>query len=301
MLPLLKEMSLTVAAVRDDSIVAGAVILDEFAFDDSFPHGSIYTITDSLAQDRGLFPMTFVGLDYDARGLLWAVAEGGDVLILDETGVTEDGIDDLRAPLRDLLAIDGAVLVCGGNHQVYRRRNTEDWEDIGPDADLQEDYPENHFEAIAGFSASELYAAGRDGVIWWYDGAVWTPVQATTNLAFLCVTCADDGVVYLGGQAGVVAHGRRDSFEVVTPPEPLADIWGIAEYAGHVRVAMHRALMIFDRDEGLAVDPDAMELAETFYNLARGPDSLWSLGEKDVLRLRGDTWEAFDEVPVQSE
>ena len=64
---------------------------------------------------------------------------------------------------------------------------------------------------------------------------------------------------------------------------------------------MHRALMIFDRDAGLAVDPDAMELAETFYNLERGPDSLWSLGEKDVLRLRGDAWEALAEVPVQSE
>lgn len=300
MRPILNEMSLTVAAAKDDEDAAAALVIDEFAYDDSFPHGALYRFNQDAARELGLKSMTMVGMAFDPSGRIWFAAEGGDVLIFDGTAFVEDGIDDLRAPLRDLLVIEGGVFVCGGNHQVYRRKGIEDWVDIGPGDDLRASFPENHFEALDAFTAQEIYAAGRDGVIWWFDGSEWTPVQTATNLSFLSVSCGADGVVYLGGQGGIVAIGRHDAFELYSPPSAMNDIWGIAHYQSKTYVAMTRALMTFSPDDGLVVEPDAMELGETFYTLKQAGASLWSFGQKDVLRLSDGGWIALEEVPVVS-
>lgn len=295
MQPLLDNMSLTIAAARDDNEFCTAIVLDEFAFDETFPHGTVCRIRDGKPKSLGLFPMAFNGITY-ADDTIIAVSEGGDVQIFTGEDVQEDGIDDITGPILDVLAIGGEIFVCGANHQVYRRTGFEQWVDIGPQERDQQDFPSNHFKAIDGFSVNELYCAGRDGVIWWFDGRSWTPIQAGTNLSFLCVTCGDDGRVYLGGQAGVVAAGRGDEFTIYTPDDPMSDIWGIARFKGKVYTSMMRALSSWNAEDGFEIIPDAMELAETFYTLEIGENTLWSVGAKDVLRFDGEVWEDVDHV-----
>ncbi|MBU2980558.1 hypothetical protein KO498_01910 [Lentibacter algarum] len=304
MIPLLMDLSITKAAVRNGEEASVALVLDELAFDTSEPHSAVYTVTPTLASQVEFYQFTVTGLTYAAGGSgeLFVLNEVGQVAVFDDkSDGNEANLETLgtqQGVMRDIGVAGDQIVACGANLQAYRRLGPDRWESFGPTDDLLSDYPGNHLESIDGFAADEIYAAGRSGMIWWYDGDQWTPVQCTTNLAFLSVVCGADGSVYVGGQRGVVAKGRKDAFTVYAPDEPKADIWGIQEFDGKIYCAMMRALASWSEDKGLDVVSEAMEIGETFYNLGHGGNVLWSLGAKDVLRYDGQSWSRINEVEV---
>ncbi|WP_294221667.1 hypothetical protein [uncultured Shimia sp.] len=300
MRPFFNKMSLTRAAVQSDDMACMALVMDAFAYQFEDPHAAIYTLTPALGTE-----LSFV--DFEVSDLTWA-RDGRRVVAIGHYGeavVFEDGtagpletINGTENPVRGVAEVDNDVVACGGNLAAYRRNEDGTWTEFGPGPELQVEFPQNHLEAIDGFAKDEIYAAGRDGVIWWFDGTVWSPVQCATNLAFTCVHCAEDGYVYAGGMTGIVAKGRRDEFLVSAPPAPLQDIWGILEFQGVIYCAMMRALMTWNDEDGLAPALEAMTLASSFYNLGRGPQKMWSLGDKDVLTFDGASWTRINQVGV---
>jgi len=299
MRPILESTSLTRAAVRNDDEAFFGLVVDEFALDFENPHAVIYELTPTQATELGYFDFEVSALTYANAGKTRiAVGQYAEAVIFEDGATTLETIDPDERPVRGVAAAGADIVACGANLRVYRRQGPDNWVEFGPGDDMRDEFPKNHLEAIAGYSGTEIYAAGRDGVIWWYDGSVWTPVQCATNLAFISILCADDGFVYLGGISGIMAKGRRDEFVLFTPPSPIRDIWGLQDFQGEIYCAMTRALLTWTPEDGFVPVPEAMMLAKTFYNLGKGENVLWSLGEKDVLRFDGEAWTRINQIAV---
>ncbi|WP_146591008.1 hypothetical protein [Puniceibacterium confluentis] len=296
MTPLLDEMSINTSAVRDATLSAMVVVVDELARNPDAPHAAVYTLEGATATELGFFRFAIVGLDFCDPGLI-ALGEWGEVRIFADGGITEEQIDVARGPLRNLTCIDGMAVACGADLQVFRHAGPDNWIAFGPGDALLAEFPANHLEAIDGFSRTEIYAAGRAGVIWYYDGSDWTPVQTPTNLSYYAVHCGKDGTVYLSGQAGVLATGREDSFELVPAPVPLEDVWGIALYGEIIHMAGFRTMVLCDGEDFLP-DSGAQALGGSFYDLHVTGDYMFSFGMKDVMRRDMQQWRRLDRCVV---
>jgi hypothetical protein len=301
MQPLLNKMSIVLGAPRDDQVACLALTLDELATDPQYPNVALFEFRSDEAGELGFFDLAAIGLAYLERSpdRLMLVGEWGDVVILGPKGVVTQTVDmpEDRGPLRAVRIVAGRTFAVGTNVQVYEREPNGVWRDVGPDAAQAAAFPRNHLEAIDGFSPGEVYAAGRQGVIWHYDGKQWHPVETPTNLALTGICCADDGKVYACGQCGIVVVGRGDRFQVVGPDRPLADLWDIRSFKGKIYTTTTQALMVLG-DDGLLPCLPAMREATTFYSLAVSDGVLWSFGAKHLLRSDGVNWVRPDTVRV---
>ena len=299
MFPVLEELSITKATAIDDETAVIALVLDQLGLDPESPHSAVYKVESEIATQLGFFEIAITGLaGAGVKNSFFALGELGDVLVFGDDGISQEKVEATRGPMRNLSVIGRDLYACGANLQIFVRRSEGQWQDISPSEGLVTEFADNHLEAISGFSSNEIYAAGRKGVIWWFDGKNWVPIQSGTNLSFTGLTCAEDGFVYLVGQGGLVAKGRRDEFAVHLPPEPLVDLWDVEFFNSRIYVSAMRALMTWDEDEGLAVVPDGMRGTESYYNLCVANGTLWSLGEKDVTRFDGKEWKRIEEVRV---
>src|SRR6266446_4137741 len=114
----------------------------------------------------------------------------GEVLCMGSGDVHEEKIQSgngespqQRGPMRGIRSIGGRAYAVGTHRQVYRRDGANNWICIDQGA-----RPQSHdsavvsFESIDGFSSEEVYAAGRQGEIWRYDGRNWRRLNSPTNM-----------------------------------------------------------------------------------------------------------------------
>jgi hypothetical protein len=192
--------------------------------------------------------------------------------------------------LRRLAALDGQFLACGMNRVALRRVSTGNWDSFGP-GPLSGDPNVVGFEDIAGYSASELYAVGWNGEIWWCDHGKWLRTDSPTSAILSSLTCAPDGHVYVVGHEGVMLKGRRDQWELVETArqENLKDV---AQLNGQVYVCTDFALLKLE-EAGLVEDSDFArpdDRPATCLHLLETATELVSLGTKDVFVKRDTPW-----------
>lgn len=296
MLPLTEELRIVNGTARDRTEVVMVFMLDELANEPDEPHSAIYHLKDMVATRLNRYAFNIVSTDFAPDGTIFAIGEWGEVRIFLDGAETEESYDPTRGPMRCVKVIGSDVFACGTALQVFRRRGG-DWDDMSPDAETRAEFVAGNLEAIDGFSETEIYAAGAAGVIWWYDGQDWTPVQCPTNATFHAVTCAEDDRVYLCGQGGVLAVGRTDSFELIDHGRRVNDLWGIAHFDGDVYLAGFQAMLTYDGD-ALDVVGDAMFMSKFFYDLNVCDGVMWSFGMKTVLRFDGEGWDRITDVDV---
>lgn len=298
MMPLLDDMSIVTSAHKDASRSAFVVVMDAHAHDPNNPHGAVNELENmSLVRDLGFFPFAFAGLSY-LGDELFGLGENGEVVIFHEGEVTEEQINAQRGPLRHLATIGDQLYACGADMQVFHRTAPGTWQEIGPDAAMRENFKANHLEQIDGFAPNDLYAAGRAGIVWHYNGETWTAIQTENKLNYYAVNCAADDKVYLSGQNGVLAFGRGEVFEVLKHHANLPDVWGIDLYGDIVFMAGERS-MVLSNLEDFIPDDEAIERGMgTFYDLHNNGEFLFSFGAKDVMRRTMEQWQRLDGANV---
>ena len=295
--PLFQALRVVNGAARDADTFVAVMMLDALAGDPDKPHAAIYLITGRQARRLARYAYNITSSAFLPDGTVAALGEWGPVHFLT---VSDDRSEELaadRGPLRCIRWIGGSLYVVGCDAQTLRRELDGRWTDFSPSPDQRKAHPFNDMEMVDGFSSSELYAAGCEGVVWWFNGRSWTAVECATNMTLHAVHCAPDGTVWVVGQMGIVLRGRFDRFEIVEQPEPLTDLWSVAVYQGTTRAAGFVALLKLV-DGLLAPDSDAMALAESFYDLQVVDGVLWSFGMKDVLKFDGKNWTRIDELDV---
>ena len=300
MQPFEKKFRIVHGRAFDSTRFVLVLMLDEYADDPDHPHSTVWLVegdrTHNLAKHIYNVVSATFGTDWSEG--VYSLGQWGEIAHYQNGEVVEEELPVSRGPMKCITRIEDSLVAVGaGSHAFIRRRGT--WEDISPPESLREDYPLNILESVAGHSADEIYAAGSDGTIWYYNGTVWEVIQCATNLAFYAVTCAADGTVWLTGQAGILAKGRYEAFDVLYADADTMDMWGVAEHQGVVRAAGYTVLVKYEHDTWV-VDLEPSQMARHFYDLQSIDGVLWSFAVKDVLRLGPTGWDVIEEVEPQT-
>jgi len=224
---------------------------------------------------------------------LLLIGEDGDVAAyLGEGKTSPEKLSPEPSAIRRAATIDGYVFVCGMNREVYKRVDEQTWTDISAPKPTGDDA--TGFEAIDGFSGKEIYAAGWGGELWQFDGKKWIDRGAPTNVILTCLCCAPDGVVYVGGQRGVLLKGRRAAWEAVPIGDDfLEDLWDLCWFRDRLYVATMTGLYTLEGNELVEV-PFGKSGPDTCYSLTTADGVLWSIGRDDVASFDGKRWTTYD-------
>jgi hypothetical protein len=146
------------------------------------------------------------------------------------------------------------------------------------------------FESVDGFSSKDLYAVGWQGEIWQRKGAKWRQIDSPVSANLNAVCCAEDGVVYVVGDNGVMLKGRDDTWSEIATG--LSDnLQDVRDFGGKVYVVSDFEIyeLVNDTLQEVALAGD--DEAGTCLHLLKGDDGLISLGLKDVFKLHGGSWQ----------
>ena len=196
---------------------------------------------------------------------------------------------------RCIRTIDGDIYVGGVRRQLYRRTGIDRWEYIGVDpAVSQAEKDISGFEAIDGFGADEIYAAGWNGEIWLRKAGAWHRLPSPVNTPLTGLCCAPDGHVYACGRSGVVVRGGGEQWERLDAGKTKQDVWSSVAFEGKVYCAT--SYQLFELKNDLSLEPvqfDGPAPRSTFH-LSTAPAAMLSIGSKDLMLLSGGAWTHLD-------
>jgi hypothetical protein len=217
-----------------------------------------------------------------------AISEDGDVYTYVGGVTTTESIEPRPVCLRGVTAVEGVAIAYGMRRQVYERIGEGVWRAISaPDLVARE---VGGFEALCGFSRSEMYAVGWRGEIWSVGGVEWTKLSSPVNVILTGATTHTDGSVYACGQNGMLIKGRNSVWSVVAAGETTEDFWGILSFRGKIYVASFSTLYELDGQKLIPVDLSEAA-ATTFHTLTAAEDVMWSIGGEDILSFDGAKWQ----------
>jgi hypothetical protein len=282
--------------------LANVVLSDDSLNEQKIPHSGFVAWQDGKWIDGGRTDWWTAGtaVAKHPREQLCAVGTYGGVLMLGsgdrhEEQIAPNGeLPKNRGPLRGVRCIGDHVYVVGMNRQAYRRNTDNAW--VSFDAGARpspSDKTVVGFEAVDGFSESEIYAVGWDGEIWAYDGKLWKQVDSPTNLTMTSLRCGGDGLCYAAGRRGLLVRGRGSKWDLVEHESIIDDIWGLEWYADRLYLATMDALYTLV-DGKLHVVEFGSDAPGTCYHLSAGDGVLWSIGAKDLMAFDGNTWTRID-------
>ncbi len=295
-----RTFSFVTGAVRFSDLSYIAMSADELE-KANYPH------TDFVEWDAGdwrdggrtLWPIAGMAIAQEPLQQMCAVGIHGEVLLMgsgdrhDEQIGTGPDLIKVRGPLRGVRTIGEHVYAVGMNRQVWRRDGAHQW--ISMDQGAQPTGGNKEvvgFEAVDGFSESDIYAVGWGGEIWHYSGT-WGQKQSPTNRALTRVLCAGNGVVYASGRKGLLIRGRNDIWEVVDHESMIDDIWDLAWYREKLYLSTMHGLFTLDQNRLLPVD-FGEGVPDSCYHLSAANGVLWSIGGKDIMAFDGSHWARID-------
>lgn len=122
-----------------------------------------------------------------------------------------------RGGIHRVKTIGGNLYFCGGNNSVGKRIGKDSW--LNHTCDIPNpargDSLDSSLDDIDGFDETDIYAAGRDGQVFHFDGMIWSQIRMPTTEHFETLCCAGDGMVYIGGVEGSIYVGRYNKWKKI--------------------------------------------------------------------------------------
>jgi hypothetical protein len=224
--------------------------------------------------------------------VLYSMGPDGDIHVFGDDGGHRETVDgpERHGLLRAMCMIGGVNIAVGMQRQVVRRNADGSWESIA--ASILNTDGIRGFNTLAAYSPQEIYVAGLAGEVWRFDGQQWQRLDVPTSLALQHIVCADDGLVYIVGQAGLILAGRDTRWTVLDTGKQIGDLWGCAWFDGHLYVASSRGVYKWTGAVLSACDIGATQEGSASYLMA-GHGMLWSIGQRHVAYSRdGAQWTA---------
>ena len=197
----------------------------------------------------------------------------------------------------NLASIEGHVYAVGPWRTVCKRLGPHAWESLVGDRSTLPLPPKVHgpfsdggFDAIAGFSETDIYCVGGKGDAWRYDGTRWHVCPVGTDMQFWSVCCAGDGLVYIGMQSGSVLRGRENDWEVIHQDEMTLPFKDMVWFDGKVWCTSDYGLWVIDNGQLSEADvPPGVKASSG--NLSVGDGVLLLAGMYGACVYDGATWQ----------
>ncbi|MFT3858211.1 MAG: hypothetical protein QM742_12170 [Aquabacterium sp.] len=261
---------------------------------DEVPHAITFRFKDqAFTQGQANFDAHSITVIAKPEVGLIAVSGAGYYSAILGSGSTAGDIFDHSAPppankrtggIRSVATIDGAAYAIGLRGAVYRFDKPKQW------ARIDDGLPETFDgQALDGFSAKDIYAVGRQGQLWQFNGSAWVQRDLPTSVNLTSVKCAGNGRVYIAGHHGVLIEGRDDAWRVIDHGATEDNIWDLEWFGDRLYVSTMKEL--YQLDDGALVPVDfGADRPKSFYQLSATPEVMWSNGEFDLMSFDGKSW-----------
>ncbi|AGU47748.1 hypothetical protein VAPA_1c06180 [Variovorax paradoxus B4] len=239
-------------------------------------------------------------LPWRAAGMCVAKLPGEKLVVVSGDGAVftyvggNEGSEKIRDAfdLRTCACIEGHAYAAGMNREVFRRAREGQWSAMhAPGVEGDDDVA--GFEAIDGFGANDLYAAGWEGEVWHWQGSAWTQCESPVNVVLSGICCAGDGHVYACGQSGTLLRGRGEDWEVLETEGLIDDFWDVRWFMDRLYVASMSALYVLQDDALVAVD-FGRDAPDSCYKLTDAEGVLWSIGQQNIFSFDGAAWRRWE-------
>ncbi|MGN7744057.1 hypothetical protein ACTJKT_29260 [Pseudomonas sp. 22526] len=261
---------------------------------DEVPHAIIFKYKDGefIRTDANYDAHSLAIVSQPGPGLI-DVSGSGYYSAIMASGTSSGDIFDDSTPapqnprtggIRSVAEIGGVAFAVGLRGMVYRFEGPKHWTRI--DDGLPETF---NAQAIHGFSGSEIYAVGREGAIWRFDGHHWHPCESPTSVTLTSIKCAPNGIAYIAGHRGVLLQGRNDMWSVVDQTETSDDIWDLEWFIDALYVSTMSNVYRLKQSQLEPVD-FGDDRPKSCYQLSAGKDVMWSNGEFDLMSFDGIEW-----------
>lgn len=227
-----------------------------------------------------------------------AVGEDGGVAVYGKGTTTHHSVKTKnveskdRGPLRRGVLLENTPIVVGMDRQVYRWKGGDRWETF------EQGLPRagravKGYEAVAGYSLSDIYAGGWDGELVHWNGKTWRRIDSPTSSIIVNMCAGGDGQVYACGRTGLLLRGREDEWEIIEHQMTAEDFWGIAWFKGRLYLSSFNGVFVLGKGEVEPVDFGDLEI-DSYYHLTAAKSVLLSIGAKDIVSFDGKVWTAID-------
>jgi hypothetical protein len=227
-----------------------------------------------------------------------AVGEDGGVVVYGKGTTDNHSIETKkgkaadRGPLRRGALLENTPIVVGMDRQAYRWKGGDQW-----DAFEQGLRPAGNkvagYEAVAGFSLSDVYAGGWDGELVHWNGKTWRTIDSPTSSIIVNMCAGGDGKIYACGRTGLLLCGRDDEWGVIDHQMTTEDFWGIAWFKGKLYLSSFDGVFYLEKGEVQPVDFGDLNIT-SFYHLTASREMLLSIGAKDIVAFNGKDWTVID-------
>jgi len=200
---------------------------------------------------------------------------------------------DREGFLMDLRKVGRFWYTVGGHHQIHKSESGESWDGFDDDIVIHGDAGIGAvLLSVDGFSESDIWAVGFDGVILHFNGTAWYEYESPTNIGLQRVLCVADDEVYICGNARGLYRGDNTHWYELTDVDESETFWDMAFFQGSLYVCSKKNLYKLEKDELVPVEiPVKGPLG--FYRMSCNEKQLWTCGNECLLRFDGSTWKQF--------
>lgn len=195
--------------------------------------------------------------------------------------------------LMDLNKIGGDLYAVGGNHQIYHEV-AGNWNAVDDGVYINgAKGGAKILTTIDGINKDNIYAAGMNGVILYYDGKRWDRLDVPTNVGIQKILCVSDKTVYACGYENLLMRGNSNGWEVLTELDDSIVYWDMCKYKDDIFMCSKTNIFRLS-DSGFPIQEDInVERPLGFYRMDANQEQLWTVGNECVLKYDGKKWEQF--------
>lgn len=229
----------------------------------------------------------------DSRWLAVGASPAGQLWEVHPIDVEETYSSIGHGGVTNLAGIDAKIYACGMGRIALRRDGRGRWTDISaPWPDIDEGVI--GFTAMAGLSASLIYAVGWQGEIWTRSNERWEREVTPGNANLNAVAIAPDGTAYSVGDGGAMFIGRKGAWDVVDTGIEL-NLTDVCVHAGDVFACTDFDVYRLSSDGFVNDIPgDAPDRPATCLRLVPTSIALYSVGPSDVFVRSDGVWTRMD-------
>jgi len=206
------------------------------------------------------------------------------------SSMSEEGLSPKDNMLfRAVCEVEGELYATAMGKQIFKRNLNEEWIDHSPD--VEDDNAVTGFEAIAGYTSSDLCAVGWDGEIWHYNGSNWEQSSSPTNLLLTDICLDHQGGYYACGRGGILLRKKKDQeWESIAHKQQKISFSAICVHEGILYAATYSGIYALREDDNLEPINFQVENVTTTGGLCSRDGVLCSWGAQDILLLEHDEW-----------
>jgi len=185
-------------------------------------------------------PDRLLDIWWSSAGKAYAVGFPRGVFEIDSSGCREIVLKDHEGTFTGIWGVnEDNIFTCGFKpFALYRKYGS--WHSLT--------LPENtsiHLQAVVGFHERDIYFAGSDGMILYFDGKHVRRLETPTTFNLYSLALLDDKTLCVGGVAGIFLYGNKDGWRSVNS-NTEANLYSLARFNGQVCYATNEGVWTFD-------------------------------------------------------